>query len=95
MNMRQKSFISFSRAAMMLLMMLLTAQTAWAGDVNITANGQTISDATTWKNGVVSITGNSTVTFSERITISGTVTLNLGEGTTLTAPASRWIKATR
>ncbi|MBR4268594.1 MAG: hypothetical protein IKQ47_02265 [Prevotella sp.] len=75
------------RAAMLLLVMMLTmAQTAWAGDVNITADGQTISDATTWKNGVVSITGNSTVTFSERITISGTVTLNLGEGTTLTAP---------
>ena len=52
----------------------------------ITADGQTISDATTWKNGLVSITGNSTVTFSERITISGTVTLNLGEGATLIAP---------
>ena len=68
------------------LLILLMAATAWAGDVNITADGQTISDATTWENGVVSITGNSTVTFSERITISGTVTLNLGEGTTLTAP---------
>ena len=48
------------RAAMLLLVLLLTmAQTAWAGDVNITADGQTIS---------------------------GTVTLNLGEGTTLIAP---------
>ena len=55
-------------------------------DQLITADGQTISDATTWKKGVVSITGNSTVTFSERITISGTVTLNLGEGATLIAP---------
>ena len=55
-------------------------------DQLITADGQTISDATTWKNGLVSITGNSTVTFSERITISGTVTLNLGEGATLIAP---------
>ena len=68
------------------LLILLMAATAWAGDVNITADGQTISDVTMWENGVVSITGNSTVTFSERITISGTVTLNLGEGTTLTAP---------
>ena len=68
------------------LLILLMAATAWAGDVNIIADGQTISDATTWENGVVSITGNSNVTFSERITISGTVTLNLGEGTTLTAP---------
>ena len=73
------------RIAVTLLIQIM-ASTAWAGDVNITADGQTISDATTWKNGVVSITGNSTVTFSERITISGTVTLNLGEGTTLTAP---------
>ena len=71
---------------LVLAVMLTMAQTVWAGDVNITADGQTISDATTWKNGVVSITGNSTVTFSERITISGTVTLYLGEGTTLTAP---------
>ena len=62
---------------LVLAVMLTMAQTVWAGDVNITADGQTISDATTWKNGVVSITGNSTVTFSERITISGTVTLNL------------------
>jgi hypothetical protein len=74
------------RTAMTLTLVQMITATAWAGDVNITADGQTISDATTWKNGVVSITGNSTVTFSERITISGTVTLNLGEGTTLTAP---------
>ena len=74
------------RMAMTLTLGQMITATAWAGDVNITADGQTISDATTWKNGVVSITGNSTVTFSERITISGTVTLNLGEGTTLTAP---------
>jgi hypothetical protein len=74
------------RMAMTLTLVQMITATAWAGDVNITADGQTISDATTWKNGVVSITGNSTVTFSERITISGTVTLNLGEGTTLIAP---------
>lgn len=71
---------------MTLFVLLMTSVTAWAGDVNITADGQTISDATTWENGVVTITGNSTITFSERIIISGTVTLNLGEGTTLTAP---------
>ena len=70
---------------MTLFVLLMTSVTAWAGDVNITADGQTISDATTWENGVVTITGNSTITFSERIIISGTVTLNLGEGTTLTA----------
>ena len=70
---------------MTLFVLLMTSVTAWAGDVNITADGQTISDATTWENGVVTITGNSTITFSERIIISGTVTLNLGEGATLTA----------
>ncbi len=73
------------RITVTLFVLLMTSVTAWAGDVNITADGQTISDATTWKNGVVSITGNSTVTFSERIIISGTVTLNLGEGATLIA----------
>lgn len=70
---------------MTLFVLLMASVTAWAGDVNITADGQIISDVTMWENGVVSITGNSTVTFAERITISGTVTLNLGEGTTLIA----------
>ena len=53
--------------------------------INIEANGQTISDTTTWTDCTVNITGSGTVTFSNRITISGTVTLNLGEGTTLAA----------
>lgn len=54
------------RITVTLFVLLMTSVTAWASDVNITADGQTISDATTWENGVVSITGNSTVTFSER-----------------------------
>ena len=73
------------RIAVTLFVLLMTSVTAWAGDVNIIADGQTISDATTWENGVVTITGNSTITFSERITISGTVTLNLGDVATLIA----------
>ena len=84
----KKTITSFSaRAAMMLLtaLLTLTAQTAWADDVNIEATGQTVSDATTWTDCTVNITGSSTVTFSERITISGTVTLNIGSGATLTA----------
>lgn len=75
------------RGAMMLLTTLLltmTAQTAWADDMNIVATGQTISDETTWQNCTVNITGNGTVYFSKRINISGAVTLNLGEGATLT-----------
>ncbi len=53
--------------------------------INIEANGQTISDTTTWTDCTVNITGSGTVTFSNRISISGNVTLNLGAGTTLTA----------
>ncbi len=53
--------------------------------IEIEATNQTVSDETTWENCVVNITGSSTVTYSERIIISGEVTLNLGEGTTLKA----------
>ena len=68
------------------LVALLTmiAQTAWADDVNITAEGQTIETAT-WSDCTVNIVGSSEVTFSRVITIHGDVTLNLGEGTTLNA----------
>lgn len=66
------------------------------GDIAITANaesdtivieasGQTISDVTTWENCAVNITGSGTVTFSNRISISGNVTLNLEAGITLNA----------
>lgn len=77
------TFLS-KRAAMMLLLMMLTTATAWADNVNIEATGQTISDETTWQNCTVNITGSGTVYFSKRINISGAVTLNLGEGATLT-----------
>ena len=43
------------RIAVTLFVLLMTSVTAWAGDVNITADGQTISDATTWENGVVEL----------------------------------------
>ncbi len=66
------------------LLLTMTAQTAWADDMNIVATGQTISDETTWQNCTVNITGSGTVYFSKRINISGAVTLNLGEGATLT-----------
>lgn len=66
-------------------LLTMTAQTAWADDVSITADGSTVSDETTWTNCTVNVTGSGTVTFYKRITISGTVTLNLGTGATLTA----------
>ena len=62
------------------------ASSAWAGTVIIEAEDQTISDATTWRDGTVIIAGDGSVTYSSRITISGSVKLNLGEGTTLIVP---------
>ena len=70
---------------MLVILLTMAAQTAWADDVNITADGSTISTATTWTNCTVNITGSGTVTFSNRITISGDVTLNISAGATLTA----------
>ena len=68
------------------LLFLSMLSTAWADEIiTIVADGQTISDATTWENSTVNITGSGKVTFSKRITISGDVTLNLGAGATLTA----------
>ncbi len=68
------------------LLLLSMLSTAWADEIiTIVADGQTISDATTWENSTVNITGSGKVTFSKRITISGDVTLNLGAGATLTA----------
>ena len=68
------------------LLILSMLSAAWADDIiTIVADGQTISDATTWENSTVNITGSGKVTFSKRITISGDVTLNLGAGATLTA----------
>ena len=69
----------------LVVLLTMTVQTAWADDVNIETTGQTISDETTWTDCTVNVTGSGTVTFSNRITISGTVTLNLGTGATLTA----------
>ena len=70
-----------------LAMLLFTAlvSSAWATEITIEANGQTISDATTWENCTVNITGDGTVTFGSRIYINGDVALNLGAGATLIA----------
>ena len=69
-----------ARAAMTLLVALLTTATAWAQDAtNVTSETTTMSD------GTYMVTSN--VTISSRITISGNVTLQLGENTTLTASA--------
>ena len=79
---------AMKRAEMLILatmILTLTAQTAWAAELIIKAEGQTVSDATTWEDCTVNITGSGTVTFSKRIVISGSVTINLGVGTTLVA----------
>ena len=72
-----------AKTAVVLFLMAFTASSAWA--VDYTAGGQTISNATTWKNCTVNIWGSGKITFSQRITISGTVTLYLDAGTTLVA----------
>ena len=74
------------RLGLVLVFTLLMAATSWAEDViNIEAMGQTINKETTWENCSVNIIGNGTVTFSRRIYIRGSVTLNLGAQTTLDA----------
>ena len=73
----------FAKTAVMLFLMVFTTSTTWALDY--TARGQTYADAPTWMNCTVNINGNGSVTFENRITISGTVTLNLGANTTLVA----------
>jgi hypothetical protein len=65
------------RAAMTLLVMMLTTVTAWAEDVTLT------SSAKTWKNNTYVTNGD--VTIADRITVTGNVTLILTDGYTLTA----------
>ena len=68
------------------LLFLSMLSTAWADEIiTIVADGQTISDVTTWENCTVNITGDGTVTFGSRIYINGDVALNLGAGATLIA----------
>ena len=66
----------FAFLAIFLLSAAVSA--AWAGEVTVT------SETTEWTDGnTYSVTGD--VTIDTRITVSGTVTLNLGAGATLTA----------
>ena len=81
------------RAAMMLLLMLLTTVTTWAQDVTYldeNGTGQTCSTYTTMTDGSSSLTAgwyvvSNDVTIADRISVSGTVNLILGNGATLTA----------
>ena len=66
------------RAALVLLLCVLTTMTAWAENVTLT------STDTTWTNGNTYIL-NSNVTISQRINVTGHVTLQLNSGCTLTA----------
>ena len=68
----------------MLFIGLLTTTAIWA-DINLIADGSTVSTSTTWTNCTVNVTGSGMLTFTRRITISGNVTLNLGAGSTLVA----------
>ena len=66
------------RAAMTLLLTVMTSVGAWADDaISVTSSTTSMTD------GTYKVTSN--VTISERIQISGTVNLILGEGATLTA----------
>ena len=69
---------SVRRAVMMLLVMMLTTIGAWAGNVTVTSATTAWTDGNTYK-----VTSN--VTITERITVTGDVTLYLGAGCTLTA----------
>ena len=64
--------------AFLAIFLLSAAVSAWAGEVTVT------SETTEWTDGnTYNVTGD--VTIDTRITVSGTVTLNLGAGATLTA----------
>ena len=66
------------RLFLTLIFLMLTSMTAWAGDVTVT------SSTTSWTNGnTYNVTSN--VTIGDRITVEGTVVLNLSSGCTLTA----------
>ncbi len=69
---------AMKRAALALLLCVLTTMTAWADNVTLT------SSTTTWTNGNTYIL-NSNVTISQRINVTGHVTLQLNSGCTLTA----------
>ena len=81
------------RAAMTLLLMLLTTVTTWAQDVTYldeNGTGQTCSTYTTMTDGSSSLTAgwyvvSNDVTIADRISVSGTVNLILCDGATLTA----------
>ena len=64
--------------AFLAIFLLSAFVSAWAGEVTVT------SETTEWTDGnTYNVTGD--VTIDTRITVSGTVTLNLGAGATLTA----------
>ncbi len=69
------------RAAMLLLVMMLTTVTTWA-DNYVTLTSSTSTQ--TWKNNTY--VANGEVNIEGRITVTGTVTLVLTDGCTLTAP---------
>ena len=67
-----------ARRLLLSLLALLTATMAWADNVTVT------SETTSWTDGNMYIV-TSDVTISSRISVSGTVKLDINEGATLTA----------
>ena len=82
-SMKNKQTFTFTRAAMTLLLMMLTTVTAWADNyVTLTS---TTSTKPSWTNGNTYV-ANGKVNIANRITVTGNVTLILNDGCTLTAP---------
>ena len=81
--MKNKQTFTFTRAAMTLLLMMLTTVTTWADNyVTLTS---TTSTKPSWTNGNTYV-ANGKVNIANRITVTGNVTLILNDGCTLTAP---------
>ena len=81
--MKRKGILKQVLTIVLTMAALVTGQTAKA--IDLTADGSSVTTSETWTDCMVNVTGNGTITFTERITISGTVTLNLGADATLTA----------
>ena len=87
--MKNKQTFTLTRAAMTLLLMMLTTATAWAKDVTLTSDTST---KPSWTNGNTYV-ANGKVNIANRITVTGNVTLKLTDGCTLTAPNGIEVKA--
>jgi hypothetical protein len=86
--MQTKTTSYLARAAMTLLLATLSSTGAWA-DKTYTA-GESFTSVT-WGTETVIVQGSGNVTFSSRITISGSTTLKVASGTTLVAEGGIYV----